>query len=54
MSAEDCAEAAVKGLERGKRVVVPGIGNRIGTLAGQHAPRSVLLAATRRFYPLGR
>jgi uncharacterized protein len=54
MSAEDCAQAAVKGLERGKRVVVPGVGNRIGALAGQHAPRSVLLAATRRFYPLGR
>jgi short-subunit dehydrogenase len=54
MSAEDCARAAVKGLERGKRVVVPGVGNRIGTLAGQHAPRSVLLAAARRFYPLGR
>ena len=54
MSAEDCAKAAVRGLERGKRVVVPGVGNRIGTLAGQHAPRSVLLAATRRFYPLGR
>jgi short-subunit dehydrogenase len=54
MSAEDCARAAVRGLERGKRVVVPGVGNRIGTLAGQHAPRSVLLAATRRFYPLGR
>jgi uncharacterized protein len=54
MSAEDCAKAAVKGLERGKRVVVPGVGNRVGALAGQHAPRSVLLAATRRFYPLGR
>jgi short-subunit dehydrogenase len=54
MSAEDCAKAAVKGLERGKRVVVPGVGNRIGTLAGQHAPRSVLLAAARRLYPLGR
>ena len=54
MSAEECAKAAVKGLERGKRVVVPGVGNRIGTLAGQHAPRSVLLAAARRFYPLGR
>ena len=54
MSAEECATAAVKGLERGKRVVVPGVGNRIGTLAGQHAPRSVLLAAARRFYPLGR
>jgi short-subunit dehydrogenase len=54
MSAEECARAAVKGLERDKRVVVPGIGNRIGTLAGQHAPRSVLLAAARRFYPPGR
>ena len=54
MSAEDCARAAVTGLERGKRVVVPGIANRVGTLAGQHAPRSVLLAAARRFYPLGR
>lgn len=53
-SAEDCARAAVKGLERGKRVVVPGVGNRVGALAGQHAPRSVLLAAARRFYPLGR
>ena len=54
MSAEECARTAVKGLERGKRVVVPGVGNRIGTLAGQHAPRSVLLAAARRFYPLGK
>lgn len=54
MSAEECAKAGVKGLERGKRVVVPGVGNRIGTLAGQHAPRSVLLAAARRFYPPGR
>jgi short-subunit dehydrogenase len=54
MSAEECARIGVKGLERGKRVVVPGVGNRIGTLAGQHAPRSVLLAAARRFYPPGR
>jgi short-subunit dehydrogenase len=54
MSSEDCAKAAVRGLERGKRVVVPGMANRVGTLAGQHAPRSVLLAAARRFYPLGR
>jgi short-subunit dehydrogenase len=54
MSSEDCARAAVNGMERGKRVVVPGVGNRVGTLAGQHAPRSVLLAAARRFYPLGK
>ncbi len=54
MSSQDCARTAVKGLERGKRVVVPGMGNRITTLAGQHAPRSMLLAAARRFYPPGR
>jgi short-subunit dehydrogenase len=54
MSSEECARTAVKGLERGKRVVVPGVGNRVGTLAGQHAPRSLFLAAARRFYPLGR
>jgi short-subunit dehydrogenase len=54
MSSEDCARAAVKGLERGKRVVVPGFQNRIGAVAGQHAPRSALLAVARRFYPPGR
>jgi short-subunit dehydrogenase len=54
MSSEDTARAAVNGLERGKRVVVPGIGNRLGAVAGQHVPRSALLAAARRFYPLGR
>jgi len=54
MSSEDTARAAVSGLERGKRVVVPGIGNRVGAIAGQHVPRSALLAAARRFYPLGR
>lgn len=54
MSSEECAKAGVRGLERGKRVVVPGVANRISTLAGQHAPRSVLLAAARRFYPPGR
>ena len=54
MSSEDTAEAAVSGLERGKRVVVPGIGNRLNAIAGQHVPRSALLPALRRFYPLGR
>lgn len=54
MSAEETARAAIRGLERGKRVVVPGMANRIGAIAGQHAPRGALLAAARRFYPLGR
>lgn len=40
----EVAEAGVRGLERGKRVVVPGgIANRITAMGGQHAPRSVIL-----------
>jgi uncharacterized protein len=54
MTSEDTARAAVAGLERGKRVVVPGIGNRLNAIAGQHVPRSALLPALRRFYPLGK
>lgn len=41
--ADDVAEEGVRGLERGKRVVVPGIFNRASALSGQHAPRSVVL-----------
>jgi short-subunit dehydrogenase len=51
---EEVAEAAVKGMEGGKRVVVPGIANQVSTFAGQHTPRSVLLAVMRRFYPVGK
>ena len=37
------AEEGVKGLERGDRVVVPGIFNWLGTLTGRHTPRWLLL-----------
>jgi uncharacterized protein len=52
----EVAEEGVRGLERGKRVVVPGgLLNRATTLGGQHAPRSLLLRlAGSRFNPLGR
>jgi uncharacterized protein len=51
----DVAEQGVRGLERGKRVVVPGgLLNRATALGGQHVPRSVLLRAAGRFNPLGR
>lgn len=53
-SPAETARAAVIGLERGRRLVVPGKANRLGTLAGQHAPRGALLALARRFYPVGR
>ena len=51
----DVAEQGVRGLERGKRVVVPGgLLNRATALGGQHVPRSVLLRVAGRFNPLGR
>jgi short-subunit dehydrogenase len=46
------AEEAVKGLERGKRVVIPGAINRATALGGQHVPRGLLLRLGSRFYPI--
>jgi short-subunit dehydrogenase len=53
-SAEQVAKAGVKGLERGKRVVIPGALNRAGAIGGQHAPRSLVLRLTSRVHPAGR
>jgi short-subunit dehydrogenase len=53
-SPEAVAKAGVKGLERGKRVVIPGTLNRAGALGGQHAPRSLVLRLTSRVHPAGR
>ena len=48
------AEEAVKGLERGKRVVVPGRFNQAGAFGGQHAPRGLFLRFGSRVTPVGR
>jgi short-subunit dehydrogenase len=53
-SAEDVARAGIRGLDRGKRVVIPGTLNRAGALGGQHAPRSLVLRLTSRVHPAGR
>ena len=50
-SSEDVARAAVDALDKGRRVVGPGIVGHLA-VAGQYAPRSVLLPALRRFYPV--
>jgi short-subunit dehydrogenase len=50
----DVAKTAVEGLESGRRVVVPGIANRLGTLAGHYTPRSVAIPLLDRFYPVGK
>jgi hypothetical protein len=46
------ASAAVGGLERGRRVVVPGALNRVSATAGRHTPRNLTLPLMRRFWPL--
>lgn len=53
VSSPDVAEAGVRGLEKGKSVVVPGAVSRLSALGGQFTPRSVLLTVGRRFYRLG-
>jgi uncharacterized protein len=48
----DVAEEAVKALERGKRLVIPGAINRMSALGGQHAPRGLFLRLGSRLYPV--
>jgi short-subunit dehydrogenase len=52
--ADEVAEAGLKGLERGKRVVIPGVLNRAGAMGGQHAPRSLYLRVASRVHPAGK
>ena len=49
-SAEDIARQAVEGAAHDKRVVVPGMLNRAGALAGQHSPRALALPLIGRFW----
>lgn len=50
----EVARAAVEGLERGKRVVIPGAFNRVSAVSGRMTPRSVLVPFLRRVYPVGK
>jgi uncharacterized protein len=52
MDSPEVAEAGVQGLERDRRVVVPGVLNRAGALGGQHAPRGLLLRLGNRVTPV--
>ena len=49
MRADRVATAALDGLEAGRRLVVPGISNRIAVAASRFAPRGMLLKAIHRF-----
>jgi short-subunit dehydrogenase len=54
VSPADAARTAVDGMERGKRVVIPGPATRATALLGSMSPRWLTLEALRRFYPVGK
>ncbi len=48
ITAEQAASAGVKGLERGSRVVVPGLGVKAATTAGRYVPNAIKLPTIER------
>ncbi|HEX7131306.1 MAG TPA: SDR family oxidoreductase [Iamia sp.] len=50
-TAEDVAKAAVVGMEKGRRVVIPGAANAVGAYAGRIAPKSLLVPILARQHP---
>ena len=42
------AEQGIRGLDRGRRTVIPGVMNRAGAFAGRHTHRGLLMAVGRR------
>jgi short-subunit dehydrogenase len=52
LDAERVAADAVTALEKGDRVTVPGAGNQLAALYGQHMPRFLLLPLVRRLWPV--
>lgn len=49
-SAEDVARAGIEGADKGKRVVIPGLGNRFQATLGQHSPRRLVLGPVSAMY----
>lgn len=52
VSSEDCARIAIDGLDKNKRVVVPGLVIKGVTASGRLTPRGILLPLMKRFYPV--
>jgi uncharacterized protein len=52
LDAEKVAGDAIRALESGDRVTVPGAGNQLAALWGQHLPRAVLLPLVKRLWPV--
>lgn len=47
---EEVARLAIEGLEKGRRVVVPGVLNRAGAVTAQYTPRGVVLPVMKRIW----
>jgi len=52
MTSLDTARAGLHGLERGRRMVVPGAFNTAGAIGGRLTPRALLMPLLRRAYPI--
>ena len=50
MSPKDVAEAAYKGLASGRRLVIPGVANKIGVQSIRLSPRAAVLKVVRRLH----
>lgn len=50
MSARSVAEAAYRGMMRGRLLVIPGVHNKLGAHATRFAPRKMLLKVVRRLH----
>ena len=51
LSAHEVAETAIDGLDKGKGVIIPGVGNRVGAYVAHVTPRRVLLPLLARQHP---
>ena len=49
-TAADVAKAGIEGAEKGKRVVIPGLVNRVTANLGRHSPRSIMLGPVASAY----
>jgi uncharacterized protein len=49
-TAQDVARAGIEGADKGKRVVIPGVANRIQATLGQHGPRAMILGPVANMY----
>ena len=51
---DEVARTAIDALAKGRRLVVPGLANKLGSVFGHYTPRSVAIPLLDRFYPVGK